>query len=107
MKLEDHILKEHRVLHMLRDNKRYLLRVVLKTNPMAYRAPFLHPDLPYYADVWNEFKIKVSRTWHPCFEAQEFRGEYASVTEAIQHFKQLGFKFLHPRAISKSSLFSR
>jgi hypothetical protein len=97
MKLENHVLKEHRVLHMIRDGKRYLLRVVLKTGPVARREVCTHPELPYYADVWNEFKLKVTRTWHPCFEATEFRGEYASVVEAIQHFKQLGFKFLHPR----------
>jgi len=97
MKLEDHVLNEHRVLHMVRDGKRYLLRVVPKTSPVARTSICTHPELAYYADVWNEFKIKVTRTWHPCFEAVKFRGEYASVAEAIQHFKQLGFKFLHPR----------
>lgn len=101
MKLEDHVLKEHRVLHMLRDGKRYLLRIVLKPYPAAQyceRGICTHPDMPYYADVWNEFKIKVSRTWHPCGEVRELRGEYPSVAEAIKHFKKLGFKFLHPRS---------
>jgi len=96
MKLKTHVLKEHRVLHMIKDNKRYLLRIVPKTNPVAKTSQCTHPELQFYADVWNEFKIKTSRTWHPAFEVRELRGEYASVTEAIQHFKDMGFKFLHP-----------
>jgi len=107
MKLEDHVLKEHRVLHMIRNGKRFLLRVVPKTHPtgICQRGICTHPELPYYADVWNEFKIKVSHTWHPCGEVKELRGEHASVAEAIKHFKQLGFKFLHPR-VRKNNLVS-
>jgi hypothetical protein len=98
MKLEDHVLKEHRVLHMIKDDKRFLLRIVPKTSLVARISQCTHPELQFYADVWNDFKIKASRTWHPCFEVIDLRGEYASVTEAIQHFKDMRFEFLHPRS---------
>lgn len=98
MKLEDHVLKEHRTVHMTKDGQRYLLRIVSKTNPVcrldkndgkSHKA--------FYADVWGEFKLKKSRIWCVGFEQAQFRSEHDSIKEALESFRQKGFSLLHPR----------
>jgi hypothetical protein len=93
MKIKNHVLQEHRNIPMLKNGKRFILRIVPKEHPVARIRDC---KANYYCDVWDTFQMR-DKKWRVGLEEQKYRGEFATFEEVLASFKREGFKLLHPK----------
>jgi hypothetical protein len=102
MKLKNHVLKEHRMIPLERDGKRYLCRVLQRgTEQYKLIAEYYGCDSEFYVDFVKQFYVPASRKWiigwyqplEDVFDNKRFH-TFDTFEEVIEWLKKKGFKIL-------------
>jgi len=99
MKLKHHVLEEHKVLHVVREGRRYICRILQK-GTLRYEMIAKHYGCKdnFFMDFTRLLYLPVSRRYvpggyQPSFEGNRWFG-FSTFEDAIKWLKENGFKIL-------------
>jgi len=98
MKLVDHVLKEHRTIHVYKWKQRFVVRIVPKDHVVARQRGC---QKAFYMDVWTNFWLTTSKRWRMGSEVHDLRREFDAFDQAICFLKCQGFTIKHPRKLPR------